>query len=133
MNPETAREDCLELEPGGVLVYDEPLKLNELRSDIHMYPVPFDKLVGPVCPDAKLRKLVKNMLYDGVVAYLLDIDMEEIHKALFKQFGPKKVRRRAELGRGAGGLIGRSPTRRKTIPSRERMNANGSSSDRRQR
>ena len=100
MNPETAKEDCLELEPGRVIVYDEPLKLNELRSDLHMYPVPFDKLVGPVCPDAKLRKLVKNMIYDGVVAYLLDIEMEEIHKALFKQFGPKKVKA-AELNWGA--------------------------------
>jgi len=100
MNPETAREDCMELEPGRVLVYDEPLKLNELRSDLLMVPVPFDKLVGPACPEAKLRKLVKNMIYDGVVAYLLDIDMEEIRKALFKQFGPKKVKA-AELNWGA--------------------------------
>lgn len=100
MNPETAREDCLDLEPGRVLVYDEPLKLNELRSDLVMVPVPFDKLVGPVCPEAKLRKLVKNMLYDGVVAYMLDIEMEEIRKALFKQFGPKKVKA-AELNWGA--------------------------------
>ncbi|HZO55573.1 MAG TPA: 2-oxoacid:acceptor oxidoreductase subunit alpha [Bryobacteraceae bacterium] len=100
MNPETAKEDCLDLQPGRVIVYDEPLKLDELRSDLHMYPVPFDKLVGPVCPDAKLRKLVKNMIYDGVVAYLLEIDMEEIHKALFKQFGPKKAKA-AELNWGA--------------------------------
>jgi hypothetical protein len=26
------------------------------------YPVPFDKLVAPVCPDAKLRRLVRNMI-----------------------------------------------------------------------
>lgn len=100
MNPETARQDCLELEPGRVLVYDEPLKLNELRSDLIMVPVPFDKLVGPACPEPKLRKLVKNMIYDGVLAFLLDIDMEEIRKALFKQFGPKKVKA-AELNWGA--------------------------------
>ena len=32
---------------------------------------------APVCPDAKLRKLVRNMIYDGVVANLLSIDMDE--------------------------------------------------------
>src|SRR5436853_1065425 len=90
MNPETAREDVMKLDSGAAVVYDEPLKLDALRSDLHFYPVPFDKLVGPVCPEAKLRKLVRNMIYDGVVANLLDIDMEEVRKALFKQFGKKK-------------------------------------------
>jgi 2-oxoglutarate ferredoxin oxidoreductase subunit alpha len=92
MNPETAREDVMKLEEGSAVVYDEPLKLNELRSDLHFYPVPFDKLVVPVCPEVKLRKLVRNMIYDGVVAHLLSIDLEEMRKALFKQFGPKKAK-----------------------------------------
>src|SRR5689334_9220319 len=87
MNPETAREDVLKLEAGSAVLYDEPLKLSDLRADLHFYPVPFDKLVGPVCPDAKLRKLVKNMIYPGVIARLLGIDLEEMRKALFKQFG----------------------------------------------
>jgi 2-oxoglutarate ferredoxin oxidoreductase subunit alpha len=100
MNPETAREDVMKLESGAAVVYDEPLKLNELRSDLHFYPVPFDKLVGPVCPEAKLRKLVRNMIYDGVLAQLLDIDMEEIRKALVKQFGKKKAKA-ADLNFGA--------------------------------
>jgi 2-oxoglutarate ferredoxin oxidoreductase subunit alpha len=81
-------------------VYDEPLALNRVRSDLHFYPVPFDKLVAPVCPEAKLRKLVRNMIYDGVVAHLLGIDLEEIRKALFKQFGERK-RKAAELNWGA--------------------------------
>src|SRR6202045_2437925 len=68
MNPETAREDVLKLDPGAAVVYDEPLKLDALRSDLHFYPVPFDKLVGPVCPEPKLRKLVRNMIYDGILA-----------------------------------------------------------------
>ena len=46
----------------------------------------------PVCPDAKLRKLVRNMIYDGILAYLLSIDMEEIRKALVKQFGARKAK-----------------------------------------
>jgi 2-oxoglutarate ferredoxin oxidoreductase subunit alpha len=89
MNPETAKEDVLTLEPGAAVVYDEPLKLNTLRSDLTFYPVPFDKLVTPVCPDAKLRRLVRNMIYDGILAKLLGIDMALMEKALNKQLGKK--------------------------------------------
>src|SRR5262249_34267451 len=89
MNAETAREDVLWLEPGAAVVYDEPLKLNELRDDLVFYPVPFDKLVAPVCNDAKLRRLVRNMIYDGVLSRLLSIDLEEMRKALKKQLGKK--------------------------------------------
>jgi 2-oxoglutarate ferredoxin oxidoreductase subunit alpha len=92
MNPETAREDAMKLPSGAAVVYDEPLKLHELRGDLHFYPVPFDKLVAPVCPEARLRKLVRNMIYDGVVAQLLSIEMDEIHGALVKQFGKKKAK-----------------------------------------
>ena len=125
MNPETAREDVMKLERGAAVVYDEPLKLNELRSDLHFYPVPFDKLVGPVCPEAKLRKLVKNMIYDGVVAWILSIEMEEIRNALVKQFGKKKAKA-AELNWGAtkAGFEYAEKTFTKTDPYRvERMNA----------
>jgi 2-oxoglutarate ferredoxin oxidoreductase subunit alpha len=89
MNPETAKEDVLTLEPGAAVVYDEPLKLNALRSDLVFYPVPFDKLVAPVCPDARLRRLVRNMIYDGVLAKLLGIDLALMEQALNKQLGRK--------------------------------------------
>jgi len=89
MNPETAKEDVLTLDAGAAVVYDEPLKLNTLRSDLTFYPVPFDKLVAPVCPDAKLRRLVRNMIYDGILAKLLGIDMQLMEKALNKQLGKK--------------------------------------------
>ncbi len=124
MNPETAREDVMKLESGAAVVYDEPLKLSELRSDLHFYPVPFDKLVAPVCPDAKLRKLVRNMIYDGIVSWLLSIEMEEIHKALVRQFGKRKAKA-AELNWGAAraGFEYAARTFTKTDPYRvEHMN-----------
>jgi 2-oxoglutarate/2-oxoacid ferredoxin oxidoreductase subunit alpha len=99
MNAETAKEDVLSLEPGRAVLYDEPLKLNTLRTDLTFYPVPFDKIVATVCTDAKLRRLVKNMIYDGVLSQLLSIDMGEMEKALRKQFG-KKVKA-ADLNLGA--------------------------------
>jgi 2-oxoglutarate ferredoxin oxidoreductase subunit alpha len=124
MNPETAREDVLKLDSGAAVVYDEPLQLSQLRSDLHFYPVPFDKLVAPVCPEAKLRKLVRNMIYDGVVAWLLSIEMPEVHRALVKQFGKRKAKA-AELNWGAAqaGYDWAAQTLTKADPYRaERMN-----------
>jgi 2-oxoglutarate ferredoxin oxidoreductase subunit alpha len=89
MNPETAKDDVMSLEPGRAVVYDAPLKLDALRSDLIFYAVPFDKIVAEVCTDAKLRRLVKNMIYDGVLAELLSIDIAEMEKALTRQLGKK--------------------------------------------
>jgi 2-oxoglutarate ferredoxin oxidoreductase subunit alpha len=89
MNPETARDDVMALAPGASVLYDEPLNLRTLRDDLIFYSVPYDKLVATVCPEAKLRKLVKNMIYVGVVAKLLDLEMGEVEKALRKQFAKK--------------------------------------------
>jgi 2-oxoglutarate ferredoxin oxidoreductase subunit alpha len=89
MNPETAREDVLTLSPGAAAVYDEPLKLNELRDDVTFYPVPFDQLIKPITSDAKLRRLVRNMIYDGILSRLLSVDMAQMEKALHKQLGKK--------------------------------------------
>src|SRR5437764_2728429 len=89
MNPETAQEDVRSLAPGAAVLYDEPLNLSSVRSDLIFYSVPYDKLVAPVCPEAKLRKLVRNMIYVGVVAKLLEIDMGEVEKAIRKQFAKK--------------------------------------------
>jgi 2-oxoglutarate/2-oxoacid ferredoxin oxidoreductase subunit alpha len=89
MNPETAQEDVLTLAPGAAVLYDEPLKLNTLRNDVQFYPVPFDKIVAEVCKDAKLRRLVKNMIYDGVLSKLLNVDLGQMEHALKKQMGKK--------------------------------------------
>ncbi len=89
MNPETAQEDTLSLAPGASVLYDEPLALHKLRNDLLFYAVPYDKIVAAVCPEAKLRKLVKNMVYVGVVAQLLEIEMGEVEKAIRRQFKSK--------------------------------------------
>src|SRR5207247_5944216 len=89
MNPETAKEDVLTLDAGAAVVYDAPLKLDALRNDVVFYPVPFDKLVTAVCPDAKLRRLVRNMIYDGILSRILGIDLSLMEQALAKQLGKK--------------------------------------------
>jgi 2-oxoglutarate ferredoxin oxidoreductase subunit alpha len=90
LNPETAREDILSLPTGGVALYEENLNLKQYRSDVVCYPVPFDKLTAAACPEAKLRKLVKNMIYVGVIAQLLEIDLDVIEKSVRKQFAKKQ-------------------------------------------
>src|SRR5215475_14518222 len=50
MNPETAREDVMSLASGAAVLYDEPLNLSSLRSDLISYSVPYDKIVASVCP-----------------------------------------------------------------------------------
>ena len=89
MNPETAREDVLSLDAGCSVVYDEALKLDQLRSDLTFFAVPFDKIVAETCPDARLRRLVRNMIYDGVLSRLLGIELGEMDKALTRQMKKK--------------------------------------------
>ena len=99
MNPETAREDVLSMKAGGAVIYDEGLKLNELRSDLVYYAVPFDQLTVATGAEAKLRKLIKNMVYVGIAAQLLSIDMASVEDTVRKQFA-KKVKA-AELNLNA--------------------------------
>ena len=89
MNPETAREDVLGLPAGAMVVYDAPLDLAALRDDLVFYPVPFDALLAKVSRDVKLRRRVRNMLYDGVLSRLLGVDLDEMEAALRRQFGGK--------------------------------------------
>src|ERR1700687_915790 len=90
MNAETAREDILSLPTGGAAIYDEALNLKQYRDDVICYPVPFDKITAAVCPEAKLRKLVRNMIYVGVVAQLLAMDLAAVEKAVRRQFAKKQ-------------------------------------------
>ena len=99
MNAETAKEDILSLPAGGSAIYDESLNLKQYRDDVICYPVPFDKLTAAVCPEAKLRKLVRNMIYVGVVAQLLSMDLTEVEKAVRRQFAKKQ--KAADLNWGA--------------------------------
>ena len=89
MNAETAQEDVRTVAPGAAVIYEESLKLDAIRSDLVFYPVPFSKLVLELCSDGKLRRLVVNMIYVGVLGWLLGLDPNEIAEATRKQFKGK--------------------------------------------
>ncbi|MGC2160877.1 MAG: 2-oxoacid:acceptor oxidoreductase subunit alpha [Silvibacterium sp.] len=90
MNAETAKEDILSLPAGAVAIYEDSANLKQYRDDVICYPVPFDKLTAAACPEAKLRKLVKNMIYVGVMAKLISLDMKVVETALRRQFAKKQ-------------------------------------------
>jgi 2-oxoglutarate ferredoxin oxidoreductase subunit alpha len=90
MNPETAAEDVAALRPGTPVVYDAPLGLAPSRPDLAWYPVPFDELVAPVSPEARLRKLLRNMVYVGTLARLLELDLAEVEGAIGRVFDGKR-------------------------------------------
>ncbi|MBV8516447.1 MAG: 2-oxoacid:acceptor oxidoreductase subunit alpha [Acidobacteria bacterium] len=90
MNAQTAREDVDALQPGALCIYDAPLNCKTFRNDIHFFEVPFAKLAADLAEDSKLRKLLTNMIYVGIVAELIGIDRAEIVTAITKQFKGKK-------------------------------------------
>jgi 2-oxoglutarate/2-oxoacid ferredoxin oxidoreductase subunit alpha len=104
MNPETARQDVLGLPAGAVVVFDAPLALDGLRGDLCFYAVPFDRLVEPLAPDPKLRKLLRNMAYVGVLARLLSIEPAEVEAAIGRVFGKKARARELNLAAARAGL-----------------------------
>jgi 2-oxoglutarate/2-oxoacid ferredoxin oxidoreductase subunit alpha len=90
MNAQTSREDVEGLAPGSLCIYDAPLNCKAIRDDVVFFEVPFAKLATDLSEDSKLRKLLTNMIYVGIVAELLGIDRDEILNALGKQFKGKQ-------------------------------------------
>jgi 2-oxoglutarate ferredoxin oxidoreductase subunit alpha len=89
MNVESVDEDIASLPPGSLLVVTKSLASHVNRTDVEVHIVPFDDLVVPVCKDARLRKMVANIMYVGVLAHLLNIDMQEVTSAIGRQFARK--------------------------------------------
>jgi 2-oxoglutarate ferredoxin oxidoreductase subunit alpha len=89
MNPETAAQDVAAVGPGGVIVVNDQITIPATAPDRVVYSVPMKKLVDPITTDVKLRRLVINMIYVGVLAQLLGMDMVEVDRALEAQLGKK--------------------------------------------
>jgi 2-oxoglutarate ferredoxin oxidoreductase subunit alpha len=104
MNPETAADDVRALGAGAAVVYDAPLGLEKLREDLVFYPVAFDAVIAPVTGEPKLRKLLRNMAYVGVLARLLGVELAEVERAIAKQFGAKAKARDLNVAAARAGF-----------------------------
>lgn len=89
MNPQTAVEDVKELRPGAVCVSPADLNLDKIRTDVVHYLVPFGELANQSTDNVKLRKLMTNIIYVGVVAEILEIDQEQVNQAIARVFEGK--------------------------------------------
>ncbi len=89
MNVESIADDVAGLRPGATLVVNKGLASHVNREDLVVHVVPFDDMVTQVCKDARLRKMVVNIMYVGVLAHLLDIEMDEVKSAIGRQFARK--------------------------------------------
>jgi len=91
MNPQTWDKDVAEIEPGGYLFYDntKPLPGSRFRPDIHVVGVPLTQMCNEAYSDPRERQLLKNIMYAGALAALLDIDHDVIPKLLVEQYKGK--------------------------------------------
>jgi len=90
MNPESVNKDIKNLNTQGVLLYNENMELNGLRTDIIAFSIPVDDLVKSCGFSSNLNIYLSNMVYVGVLAYLISLDIEMLEESLFQHFGGKK-------------------------------------------
>lgn len=91
MNPESYARDVKEVAPGGYLLYDSTWPRSSLltRDDITVLGVPLAELCNRNFPTARARTLMKNIMYAGVVAALLDIDLTVIREVLGETYSKR--------------------------------------------
>ncbi len=92
LNPSTIADDVRKVRPGGVFIYDENAKPDvELwPTDLIRVPVNFRTLVSDVTDSIRLKKLLANMIYVGLLAEWMNIDSECLHSAVRDQFQGKE-------------------------------------------
>ena len=89
MNPQTFAQDLASVCPGGAFLYADHIKVAIDREDISLYPMPVKKLARASNAPSSLRDYVANMVYVGVLAQILGIDLDTIYQALNFHFKGK--------------------------------------------
>jgi len=89
MNPMSFEKDLANVCPGGAFYYDDQIKQPILRTDLSIYPMPIKELVKTADVSPNLRDYIANMIYVGVIAQTLGIDLSKIQAALDFHFKGK--------------------------------------------
>ena len=90
MNPKSFERDVEDVLPGGVLFYDDSIKMPVERDDITVYAVAVKQIIQEAGISSNLRTMVSNMVYVGVLAEMLGMDMDKIKMALDFHFKGKE-------------------------------------------
>jgi 2-oxoglutarate ferredoxin oxidoreductase subunit alpha len=91
LNAATWQTDVVGVKPGGTIVHEAsyPIAGDTKRDDVTYYAVPFIEIGKKQIENGALRKYLVNMIYVGVLAQLLGIDVETIEAAVKTQFRSK--------------------------------------------
>lgn len=91
MNPASFARDLASVTPGGAFYYADDIKLPINRDDIAVYPMPIKTIVRKdESIPTNFRDLVGNMVYVGILAEMIQLDMDIIHSALKFHFKGKQ-------------------------------------------
>ena len=99
MNAQTYAKDMAEVASGGWLIYDSTWPRSRLlnREDINVLGVPLSRMCNEHFDGARTRILMKNIAYVGVLAALLDLDLDVIKGLLDETFASKAHLAKANL------------------------------------
>jgi 2-oxoglutarate ferredoxin oxidoreductase subunit alpha len=89
MNPQTYTQDAAEVVAGGTIIYDSTWPRDFGRSDVTQIGVPIARLCAEAWVDPRQRQLLKNIVYVGALAWLIEIDMVILEKLIAEQFKAK--------------------------------------------
>jgi 2-oxoglutarate ferredoxin oxidoreductase subunit alpha len=91
MNAETYQKDVREVSPGGFLIYDStwPRSAVLSREDITILGAPLAKICNENFVGVRNRILMKNIMYAGLLAALLELDVEVIRQLLTESYAKK--------------------------------------------
>ena len=91
MNPDSFARDLASVAVGGAFYYADDIKQPITRADIAVYPMPVKELVKKdTNVPSDYRDLVGNMVYVGVLAQMIGIDLAKIEAALVFHFKGKQ-------------------------------------------
>ena len=105
MNAQTYTKDMNDVRSGGWLIYDSTWPRSKLlnRKDINVVGVPLARMANENFDGTRARVLMKNIAYVGVLAALLEIDLEIINELLGETFAKETAsRRRQPQGHSSG-------------------------------
>src|SRR5512139_3976171 len=91
MNAETYAKDVRELSAGGYLIYDStwPRSAVLSRDDVTILGAPLARICNENFVGVRNRILMKNIMYAGLLAALLEIDVEVIRQLLTESYAKK--------------------------------------------
>jgi len=92
LNPSTYAKDVATVRPGGYLLYDSswPLEPELVREGITILGIPFGRMCVENFQGDRDRTLLRNIVYAGALAALLEIDMDIVGQMLIEKFSKKK-------------------------------------------